>query len=46
MIKYITLSLLLNTADVTALPPEPNKIEAGKRGKQHRGRRRAGGGLR
>ena len=45
--KYILLSILLNTGDVVALPPEGTKVEARKRnGKGERGRRRGGGGLR
>ena len=47
MIKLIVLSVLLNAGDIQVLPPEDTKIEAGrKRGKQNRGRRRGGGGLR
>ena len=47
MIKLIVLSVLLNAGDIYAMPPEDTKIEAGrKRGKQNRGRRRGGGGLR
>jgi len=46
MIKLIILSALLNTGEMQALPPDPVKIEARKRGKGQRGRRRGGGGLR
>ena len=47
MIKLIVFSVLLNTGDIYAMPPEDTKIEAGrKRGKGQRGRKRGGGGLR
>ena len=46
MIKAIVLSALLNGGEIIALPPEPMKTEARKRGKGHRGRRRGGSGLR
>ena len=47
MIKLLLFTALLNTHEVQALPPKDTKIEAGrKRGKQNRGRRRGGGGLR
>jgi len=47
MIKFIVLSVLLNTGEITALPPEGPKVEARKRsGKSNRGRKRGGGGLR
>ena len=47
MFKFIVLSVLLNTGEITALPPEGTKVEARKRsGKGNRGRRRGGGGLR
>ena len=47
MIKLIVLSALLNTGELYALPPEPPKIEARRRGgKQRKGRRRGGSGLR
>jgi len=45
MIKFILLSALLNTGEVTALPPETIKVEARRRGKQQRNRRRGGSGL-
>ena len=47
MVKLIVLSVLLNTGEIVALPPEDTKTEANrKRGKGQRGRRRGGGGLR
>jgi len=47
MIKLIVLSVLLNTGEIAAMPPEDTKIEAGrKRGKGNRGKRRGGSGLR
>ena len=47
MIKLIVFSVLLNAGEIQALPPEDTKIEARrKRGKDQRGRRRGGGGLR
>ena len=47
MIKFIILTTLLNTGEITALPPEGIKVEARKRGgKGRRDRRRGGGGLR
>ena len=47
MVKLIVLSVLLNTGEIVALPPEDTKTEASrKRGKSQRGRRRGGGGLR
>ena len=46
MIKLIILSTMLNTGDIIALPTEKPKVEARKRGKNQRGRRRGGGGLR
>ena len=47
MIKLFMLSALLNAGEIQALPPEDTKIEARrKRGKEQRGRRRGGGGLR
>ena len=46
MIKLIVLSALLNIGEIHALPPEDTKIEARKRGKHQRGRRRGGSGLR
>jgi len=46
MIKFIVLSVLLNTGELTALPPTPTKVEARRRGKGPKGRRRGGSGLR
>ena len=47
MMKFIVLSVLLNTGEIVALPPDSTKTEArGRRGKGQRGRRRGGGGLR
>jgi hypothetical protein len=46
MIKLIVLSALLNTGEMHAVIPDDTKIEARKRGKGQRGRRRGGGGLR
>ena len=47
MIKLIVLSVLLNTGEMAALPPDGTKIEARRRGgKGKRDRRRGGGGLR
>ena len=47
MIKFIVLSVLLNAGEITALPPDDTKTEAGRRrGKHQRDRRRGGGGLR
>ena len=47
MLKLIVLSVLLNTGEIHAVPPEDVKISARKRGgKGQKGRRRGGGGLR
>ena len=47
MMKFIVLSVLLNTGEIVTLPPESPKVEARRRsGKGQRGRRRGGGGLR
>mgnify|MGYP003149250137 CR=1 FL=1 len=47
MIKLIVLSVLLNTGEITAIPPENTKTEARRRGgKGQKGRRRGGNGLR
>ena len=46
MLKLIVLSALLNTGEIVALPPDNTKVEARKRGKRQKGRRRGGGGLR
>ena len=47
MIKLIVLSVLLNTGEIYALPPDDTKIEARRRGgKGNKKRRRGGNGLR
>ena len=46
MIKLIVFSVLFNTGEIVALPPDNTKVEARRRGKSQRGRRRGGGGLR
>jgi hypothetical protein len=46
MIKLIVLSVLLNAGEIQAIIPDGTKIEARKRGKGQRGRRRGGSGLR
>ena len=46
MIKLIVLSVLLNAGEMHALPPDGTKIEARKRGRKQRGRRKGGNGLR
>ena len=46
MIKLIVLSVLLNAGEMHAVMPDDTKIEARKRGKQQRGRKRGGSGLR
>ena len=47
MMKLIVLSVMLNTVEIVALPPEVIKVEARRRsGKGRKGRRRGGGGLR
>ena len=46
MIKLILLSVLLNAGEIHAMPPEDTKIEARRRGKRQKGRRRGGSGLR
>ena len=46
MIKLIVFSVLLNTGEIVALPPDSTKVEARRRNKTHKGRRRGGGGLR
>ena len=47
MLKLIVLSVLLNTGEIEAIPPEDTKMFARKRtSKGNRGRRRGGGGLR
>jgi hypothetical protein len=46
MIKFIVLSVLLNTGEIQAIIPDGTKIEARKRGKGKKGRERGGNGLR
>ena len=46
MIKLIMLTALLNAGEITALPPVPEKVEARRRGKSQKGRKRGGRGLR
>ena len=46
MIKFIIFSALLNTGEIHATLPDDTKIEARRRGKSDRKRRRGGGGLR
>tara|TARA_B100001123_G_C14553827_1_gene727358 strand:- start:78 stop:218 length:141 start_codon:yes stop_codon:yes gene_type:complete len=46
MIKLIILSAFLHTAEIHALPADNTKVEARRRGKQQRGRKRGGNGLR
>ena len=46
MIKLIVLSVLLNTGEIQAIIPDGTKIEARKRGKRERDRRKGGNGLR
>ena len=47
MIKLIVFSVLLNTGEMHAMPPEDTKIEARRRGgKRQKGRKRGGNGLR
>ena len=46
MIKLIVFSTLLNAGEMHAMPSEDTKIEARRRGKQDRKRKRGGNGLR
>ena len=46
MMKLIVLSVLLNAGEIHAMPPDDTKIEARRRGKTGKGRRRGGNGLR
>ena len=47
MIKLIVLSVLLNAGEIHAVMPDDTKIEAGRRrGKENKGRRRGGNGVR
>ena len=44
--KFIVFSALLNTGEIIALPPKGTKVEARRRNKNQRNRRRGGSGLR
>ena len=46
IIKAIILSTLLTNDPIIVAMPPVEKVEARKRGKQHRGRKRGGGALR
>jgi len=47
MIKFIVLSVLLNTGEIQAIIPDDTKIEARRRGgKRNKGRKKGGNGLR
>ena len=46
MIKLIIFTALLNAQEITAIPPVPEKVEARRRGKGPKGRKRGGSGLR
>ena len=46
MVKLIVLSVLLNAGEIYAIMPDDTKIEARRRGKGDRKRRRGGNGLR
>ena len=46
MISAIVFSVLLNVGEIVALPPEEPKIEARRRGKSTKDRRRGRSGLR
>ena len=46
MIKLIIFSALLNTGEMHATLPDDTKIEARRRGKGNKKRRRGGNGLR
>ena len=46
MIKLIIFSALLNTGEIHATLPDDTKIEARRRGKGNKKRRRGGSGLR
>ena len=46
MIKLIVFSALLNTGEMHATLPDDTKIEARRRGKGNKKRRRGGNGLR
>ena len=46
MIKLIIFSALINTGEIHATLPDDTKIEARRRGKGNKKRRRGGNGLR
>ena len=46
MIKLIIFSALLNTGEIQAVMPDDTKIEARRRNKGNKKRRRGGNGLR
>ena len=46
MITTIILTTMLSVGDITTLPPDKPKVEARKRGKGQKGRKRGGRGLR
>ena len=46
MIKLILLTTMLNCAEIQAIEPTPIKVEARRRGKGPKGRKRGGSGLR
>ena len=46
MIKLLLFTTLINVGEIQAIIPEEPKIEARKRGKGQKGRRRGGSGLR
>jgi len=46
MVKLIVLSVLLNAGEMHAVMPDDTKIEARRRGKGNKKRKRGGNGLR
>ena len=46
MIEILLLTVMLNTEEIKATPPEAPKIERRRGGKHNKGRRRGGKGLR
>ena len=46
MINLLLFTALLNTTEIQALPEDPPKIEARRRGKGQKKRHRGGSGLR
>ena len=46
MVKLIVLSVLLNAGEIHAVMPDDTKIEARRRGKGNKKRKRGGNGLR